>query len=260
MTTSIHDQQTAPLAAGWFVKADLRTNDRLARSVAWVITIILTANQLMIASISPKAAAVSKQSILSSLFGAKSAAAAVIIMPKLNPDGKTTSLSEQPTISEVSANPKSGDDLADAKAVMLGTGSPSYAPDGISFSDPVDAQNKWGAYEGKELTGELLTRYDALVNELTCSYCCGEAGTVTRNRNCGCAHAKAARGFFKYMLQTYGAEYSNEQLLGEAFRWQAIWYPKGAVEDYLLSIGKGNVVGHATHGGAGADGMHGLAK
>lgn len=258
--TSAHDQTVKQSESGWFVKADRTTNERLARSVAWVITIILAANQLMIASISPKAAAASKESILSGLFGAKSASAAMIIMPKINPDGKTTSLSEQPTISEVPANPKSGDDLADAKAVMLGTGSPSYAPDGISFSDPVDAQNKWGAYESKELTGELLTRFNALVNDLTCSYCCGEPGNVTRNGNCGCAHAKAARGYFKYMLETYGAKYSNEQLLGEAFRWQAIWYPKGAVEDYLLATGKSDVTGHATHGGAGADGMHGLTK
>lgn len=244
----------------WFVTADRQTNERLARRVAWVITIILAANQFMIASISPHEAAASPLASVKSMLGIKTASATMIIAPKINADGKTTSLVEQPTISKVPANPKSGDDLADAKTVILGTGSPSYVPDGISFSDPVDAQNKWGAYETITLTGEALTRYNTMTRELPCSYCCGEPGNVTRNSNCGCAHAKAARGYFKYMIQTYGAKYTNEQLLGEAFRWQAIWYPKGAVEDYLLATGKVNVIGHATHGGAGADGMHGLTK
>lgn len=255
-----HHQTTPPPAPGWFVKADRRTNDRLARRVAWLIIIVFAANQYMIASMAPKSAAASPLAAVKSMFGIKTASAMTIIGPKINPDGKTTSLVEQPTISEVPANPKSGDAVADAKTVTLGTGSPSYAPDGISFSDPVTAQNKWGAYESIELTGELLTRYNDLTDQLPCSYCCGEPGNVTHNSNCGCAHAKAARGFFRYMLQTYGAKYSNEQLLGEAFRWQAVWYPKGAVEDYLLATGKVNAIGHAPHGGAGADGMHGLTK
>ncbi len=258
--TSTHELNPPPPATGWFVQADRQTNERLAKGVAWVITIMLAANQFMIASISPPSAAASPLVSIKSMLGIKTASATTIIAPKINPDGKTTSLVEQPTISEVPANPKSGDALADAKIVMLGTGSPPYAPDGTSFSDPVTAQNNWGAYESLELTGESLTRYNAMTNALPCSYCCGEPGNVTRNSNCGCAHAKAARGYFKYMLQTYGAKYSDEQLLGEAFRWQAIWYPKGAVEDYLLATGKSNVIGHATHGGAGADGMHGLTK
>ena len=247
--------------ASWFVTADRRTNDRLARWVVWIIIIVLAANQLMIGSMSPRMAVASPRAILGSLFGTKSAAAAVIVAPKINPDGKTTSLVEQPTISQVPANPKSGDALADAKVVMLGTGSPDYAPGDASFSDPVKAEEIWGTYEQSiTLTGATLERYNGLINTFTCNYCCGEAMSVTRNKQCGCAHAKAARGFFKYMIQTYGDKYSDAQLMGEQFRWQAIWYPKGAVEDYLLATGKGDVIGHATHGGAGADGMHGLTK
>lgn len=259
MTDTIKPSIKKPTPS-WFVAADRQTNNRMARRVAWIITIILAANQFMIASISPKSADASPLASVKSMLGIKTASATTIIAPKINADGKTTSLVEEPTISEVPANPKSGDALADAKVVMLGTGSPAYAPDGISFSNPVDAQNKWGAYESVTLTGEALTRYNTMTSELPCSYCCGEAGNVTRNKNCGCAHAKAARGYFKYMINTFGSKYTNEQLLGEAFRWQAIWYPKGAVEDYLLATGKVNVIGHASHGGVGADGMHGLTK
>ena len=62
------------------------------------------------------------------------------------------------------------------------------------------------------------------------------------------------------MLEKYGDTYSDDQLFGEAYRWQAVWYPSGVVEDYLLATGRGDVLGHKTHGGAGADGRHGLAQ
>lgn len=259
MTDSITSPTSPP--TGWFVTADRRTNERMARGVAWIIIVLLAANQSMIMAMSPKPASASPLAAVKSMLGIKTASAATIIAPKLNADGKTTSLVEQPTISEVPANPRSGDAVANARAVMLGTGSPFYAPGGASFSDPVKAEELWGAYEQSvTLTGTALERYNGLINMFTCNYCCGEPANVTRNKQCGCAHAKAARGFFKYMIETYGQKYSDAQLMGEQFRWQAIWYPKGAVEDYLLATGKGNVIGHAPHGGAGADGLHGLTK
>lgn len=233
----------------------------MVRVAGWAVIILLATNQFLIGAMMPVSASATRGPALKSLFGVQSASAAVIIAPKINPDGKTTSLVEQPTISDVPANPKTKDAVADAKVVMLGTGSPFYAPSGISFSDAIKAEELWGAYEQSiQLSGELLTRYNTMTDTLPCNYCCGEPMSVTRNKQCGCAHAKAARGFFRYMLQTYGAKYSDAQLLGEAFRWQAVWYPKGAVEDYLLATGKGSVIGHATHGGAGTDGMHGLVK
>lgn len=193
------------------------------------------------------------------LLGIRTASAMTIIAPKLNPDGKTTSLVEQPTITEVLANPNTGDALADAKVVMIATGKPFYAPDDISFDDPINAQKKWGAFEQSiKLSGADEARYQKLISTMVCSYCCGGPTSVTLNKNCGCAHAKAVRGFYRYMLQTYGDKYTDEQLVGESHRWYAIWYPKGMLEDYLLATGKGSVLGHQTHGGAGTDGKHGL--
>ncbi len=256
----MHTEHRTPVSSpGWFIEADRPTNERLARRVVWIVTLLLAVNQLVIASLMPASATVSPASVVKSVLGINSASAQTIIAPQMNADGKTTTLVVQPTITEVHANPKSGDDLADAKVVMQAVGVPSYAPDGVTFDDPVDAEKLWGAYENAALTGELLTRYEGLVDTLPCSYCCGSASAVTRNRQCGCAHAKAARGFFKYLLQTYGDQYSDAELLGEQFRWQALWYPKGAIEDYLLAIGKGSVVGHSSHGGAGSDGNHGLS-
>lgn len=247
-------------ARQWFGTATRQTNDHRARYVTWVIVILLAANQFLMGSMFPKTTAATRSSALSKLLGIKTASAASIIAPQINADGRTTRLVEQPTISGVPANPKTSDPVADAKVVMLATGVPAYAPEGISFDDPVQAQNQWGTYETSiTLSGELVARYDQLTNDLPCSYCCGQPADVTRNKQCGCAHAKAARGYFKYMLQTYGAQYSDAQLLGEAYRWQALWYPKGAIEDYLLATGRGDVLGHEPHGGAGADGRHGVA-
>ncbi len=223
------------------------------------LIVLFILNQVLITRVSVATGAASSGGIVGQLFGIKIAAAATIIAPKINPDGKTTTLVEQPTITEVPANPNTGDAVADARVVMIPTGKPFYAPDDISFDDPINAQNKWGAYEDSiTLTGELQNRYNQLINTFTCNYCCGGPTQVTTISRCGCKHAKAWRGMFKYMLQTYGDKYTNEQLMGEAYRWTGIWYPKGVLEDYLLATGKGDTLPHQTHGGAGSDGRHGI--
>ncbi len=232
--------------------------ERMKKGLVWAITILLAVNQFMIGAMVPSASG-AKLGGLSALFGVHGAAAKEIIAPKLNPDGQTTSLIKQPTITEVPAEPKGMDPIEAAKAVMLATGKPFYAPDDISFDDPINAQNKWGVYERSiALDPDLEARYQKLINEMVCSYCCGGPARVTRNKQCGCAHAKAVRGFYRYMLQNYGSEYTDEQLLGESHRWYALWYPKGMVEDYLLATGRVDAMGHQNHGGAGADGMHGM--
>lgn len=223
------------------------------------LAILFLLNQLLIGQVTASMGLAPKGNLVASLFNIKTATAYVVYAPKLNPDGKTTTIVEQSTITEVPANPNSGDPVADAKVVMYPTGKPFYAPDDISFDDPINAQNKWGAYEDNiTLSGDLQTRYNQLINTFTCNYCCGGPTNVTVVARCGCRHAKAWRGMFKYMLQTYGDKYTNEQLMGEAYRWTGIWYPKGVLEDYLLATGKGDVLGHQTHGGAGSDGRHGL--
>lgn len=222
-----------------------------------VLAVFFMVNQFFISSAASKMGL--PTGAVAQLFGIKTVATKTIIAPKLNPDGKTTSLVEQPTISEISANPESGNALADAKVVMLARGKPFYAPDDIAFDDPINAQKKWGSFvKSINLSGEIYSRYQKLISSMVCSYCCGTPTSVTTINRCGCAHARAVQGFYKYMLQNYGGEYSDDQLLGEAHRWYAIWYPKGMLEDYLLATGKSGALPHNTHGGAGTDGRHGL--
>lgn len=228
---------------------NLNTNNGLFKIMTSLLTVIFLINQLMITQVAMAMGMLMK-------YGSEM----TIVAPKINSDGKTTSLYEWPTITKLMANPNSGDVLADAKVVMIATGKPFYAPDNISFDDPLDAQKKWGAYEAKiKLSAEDEARYQKMIAlMMTCSYCCGAPNNVTMVKNCGCAHAKAVRGFYKYMLQTYANEYTDEQLVGESHRWYSLWYPKGMIEDYLLFTGNENTLRHETHGGTGSDGRHGL--
>ncbi len=229
----------------------------MEKIITTFLIVLFAVNQLLISRVAAMTGLPSGG--VGKLFGVSTATAAVIIAPRLNPDGRTTSLVEQPTITDVPANPNTGDTLADAKAVVLPTGKPFYAPDDIAFDDPINAQRKWGAYERSvKLAGDLEARYQKLIGTMVCSYCCGGPTNVTTINRCGCAHAKAVRGFFRYMLQNYGATYADDQLLGEAHRWYALWYPRGMLEDYLLATGGSEALPHQTHGGAGRDGRHGL--
>ena len=117
----------------------------------WVITIFLAVNQVMIGSLVPKAQGRGALSSLQSLFGIQSAAAREIIATKINPDGRTTSVVKQPTITEVPAESKGMDTIEAAKVVMIATGTPFYAPDGISFDDPVGALAVWQPIAGSHI-------------------------------------------------------------------------------------------------------------
>lgn len=232
----------------------------IQKILVFTLAVLFLINQILMAQASAMMGITQQRGFVASLLGTKTKSSFTIIAPKVNPDGKTTSLSQWPTITQVLANPHSGHALADAKVVMIATGKPFYAPDDISFDDPVNAQKKWGAFENAiQLSAELEKRYQKLIETMmTCSYCCGEPNNVTMNKNCGCAHAIAVRGFYRYMLQNYGDKYSDEQLVGESHRWYALWYPKGMLEDYLLATGNESALPHETHGGAGSSGRHGL--
>ncbi|MFA4845480.1 MAG: hypothetical protein WC654_02895 [Patescibacteria group bacterium] len=222
---------------------------------------IFIINQFMVGQVSAELGGKSTLSAVANIFSIQSASAQTILMPMLNEDGSTTSIKLMPTITEVPAEGNSGDVVADALVVMQATGTPFYAPEGISFDDPIGALELWGTYDKSvTLSDDLQERYDDLTSRFTCNFCCGSPTRVTTVNRCGCAHSAAARGFFNYMLNAYSDTYTNEQLIGEAYRWMGIWYPEGTVQDYLLATDRGEVIGHKNHGGAGADGMHGFGS
>lgn len=231
------------------------------KGIVWVVAILLAVNQFLIGSLVPKTARAHPLRSLKTLFSAQDASAREIIATKINPDRRTTSVIKQPTITEVPAEPKGMDAVEAAKVVMIATGTPFYAPEGISFDDPVGALAAWQPFENQiQLSGDLQARWEKITGTMTCDYCCGGPMQVTVINRCGCRHAKAYRSIAKHILQGYGDKYTDEEILGELQRWKGIWYPKGVIEDYLLATGRVDVLGHQTHGGAGADGMHGIVN
>ena len=229
------------------------------------VIVALAANQLLISQVAtafgfvPAWRGQSVGRLLGSLVGVQSASARSVVATKLNPDGRTTTIGTWPTITEVPAEPKGMDPAEAARVVMVPTGKPFYAPEGISFDDPVAALAGWQKYEeSTQLSGELEARWQKIISTMTCDYCCGGPTRVTTINQCGCRHAKAYRSVAKYLVANYGDKYSDDEIIGELQRWKGAWYPRGVIEDYLLGTGRGDVIGHKTHGGAGADGMHGF--
>ncbi|MEK6951117.1 MAG: hypothetical protein AABX13_05330 [Nanoarchaeota archaeon] len=136
-----------------------------------------------------------------------------------------------PTISELPQKPSTGDAVQDLLNNLVPTGTPWYGTAaGVSFDDPVGAQNAWQKGLGVQLAPAEQERWNRIVNSFTCDYCCGSPQRPTIITHCGCAHSRAAQGMAKWFVKNYGSQYSDEEIYGEMARWYALWYPKGTIE------------------------------
>ena len=136
-----------------------------------------------------------------------------------------------PTISELQMKPATGDAVQDLVNNVVPSGTPWYGAEaGVSFDDPIAAQNLWGKGEAIQLDSAQEARWNRIVNSFTCDYCCGSPQNPTIITRCGCAHAKGARGMAKWFIKNYGDKYSDEEIYGEMARWYALWYPQGTVK------------------------------
>ncbi len=162
-----------------------------------------------------------------------------IIGPVINEDGRTVRLVEWPTITPGNSFAPTGDPTADAIAAVVPTGTPFYAPEGISFDDPLTSQKLWRQVGNSiQLSGEQQQRWQKLTGLFTCDFCCGGPSRVTIINRCGCAHSYAWQGMAKFFIANYGDQYTDEQILGEMTKWKAVWYPKGMVEYYMVYNGQ----------------------
>ena len=136
-----------------------------------------------------------------------------------------------PTISELTMKPLTGDAAQDLVNNVVPTGTPWYGQQaGVSFDDPLTAQNLWAKGRAIQLTPEEEQRWSRIVNSFTCDYCCGSPQNPTIITRCGCAHAAAAQGMAKWFVKNYGDSYSDEEIYGEMARWYALWYPGPTVK------------------------------
>ncbi|MBI2667862.1 hypothetical protein HYX17_03795 [Candidatus Woesearchaeota archaeon] len=140
-----------------------------------------------------------------------------------------------PTISELSIVSSTGDAVQDLLNNIVPTGNPWYGEQaGVSFDDPIAAQNRWAIYRSLQLTSAEQERWNRIANSFTCDYCCGSPQNPTIITRCGCAHSAAAQGMAKWFVKYYGDSYSDEEIYGEMARWYALWYPKGTIERIIL--------------------------
>lgn len=146
-----------------------------------------------------------------------------------------TKVKELPTISSNPAKSATGDPVQDALNAIVPVGTPPYGQQaGVSFDDPIKAQQVWGGYERSiQLTPEQQTRWQGIVGKFTCDYCCGSPSQPTIITHCGCAHAAAWRGMAKWFIANTGDKYTDEQIFGELSRWKALWYPGPTVQRVL---------------------------
>ncbi len=166
------------------------------------------------------------------------AGGSTIIGPVINEDGRTVHLIEWPTISSSASFAPTGDPTADAIAAVVPKGVPFYAPEGISFDDPLTAQKLWKQMgKSVQLSADQQQRWQKLVGLFTCDFCCGGPSGVTIISRCGCAHSYAWQGMAKFFVASY-PDYTDEQILGEMTKWKAVWYPKGMVEYYMVYNGQ----------------------
>lgn len=157
---------------------------------------------------------------------------------------QTTSASSSQT-SSAPPSPSTAE-LNAVVAQVIPQGVPSvYGPEvGVSFSEPIKAISTLESYDRGDkkitLTGEKLDRYVKVASMTACEYCCGAKTLVFKDGSaaCGCAHSAAMRGVIAYLIDKHGSEYSDAQILNEANRWKALFFPRQTVQKVLANQGQ----------------------
>lgn len=203
-----------------------------------VITVLLLANSLLI----PKAFAPIFSSTGGTIslgkfeYGPKTTLKPMPLAQGEQPviQGYGSKVKSIPTISELVISPSTGDAVQDVLNNVVPRGTPWYGEQaGVSFDDPIAAQNSWKKGLGIQLSADEQARWQRIVNSFTCDYCCGSPQNPTIITRCGCAHSVAAQGMAKWFIKYYGNSYSDEEIYGEMARWYAVWYPGPTVKRIL---------------------------
>lgn len=136
----------------------------------------------------------------------------------------------------------------DAVAMMISQGTPEYGEAmGISFDDPVGSMGLLAkVYNSvkadiKQNYPEVWERYLNLATKpvgISCEFCCGVGAVGITNSGelrCGCQHNPAIQTLT--MLLMKDTNYDDAEVLREAMRWKALWFPKDMVNLALKAAG-----------------------
>jgi len=128
----------------------------------------------------------------------------------------------------------------DALAIVFPTGTPAYGQSmGVSFDEPIKSL----AYMSKSYRSlksevesnnpEVFKRFLNLATKpvgISCEFCCGVGPVGIDNRGnptCGCQHNPAILYSALWLMQN--TDMSDAQILREALRWKALFFPKDMV-------------------------------
>tara|TARA_Y100000034_G_scaffold46233_1_gene56874 strand:- start:21733 stop:22398 length:666 start_codon:yes stop_codon:yes gene_type:complete len=136
----------------------------------------------------------------------------------------------------------------DAINIMISQGTPNYgASMGISFDDPIGALNLLAdnynnvKADVKQNNPEVWDRYLNLATKpvgISCEFCCG-VGPIGINSKgdltCGCAHNPGIQSLT--MLLMKDTSMNDAEVLREAMKWKALWFPRDMVNLALKASG-----------------------
>ena len=140
----------------------------------------------------------------------------------------------------------SGPSAQEVAAQILPKGVPArYGAElGVSFDSAAAAIAVLAPFEQDtrldKLSGKNLERYISIGSQTSCEFCCGAQTMVFAdgNKACGCEHSAAMRGVVAYLLDTYGDQMPDNEILAEANQWKATFFPGPTVEKYMAANGQ----------------------
>lgn len=112
---------------------------------------------------------------------------------------------------------------------------------GVSFDQAANSIGILAQYEQDtrpdKLSGEKLERYIKIGMATSCEFCCSARTMVFPDgkKACACAHSAAMRGLAAYLLDNYGDNMSDQEILAEVNQWKVAYFPGPTVQKTLAS-------------------------
>jgi len=136
-----------------------------------------------------------------------------------------------------------GDTVQDAIKAVISTGTPAYGAElGVSFDEPVSSLEILASLDRQvatsSLTEEEKTRFINIGTKISCEFCCGAPAVIDQSGRslCGCSHAASFSGLAKYLIKNHPDEWTDDEILLEATKWKALYYPKNMVEKAVAAL------------------------
>lgn len=127
---------------------------------------------------------------------------------------------------------------ADAVAMMLPTGTPSYgAAMGVTFDDAIGSLATLAKAQRPLLASLTPAEKDRFINlasmpvGISCEYCCGlQAVGINDDGSsaCGCQHNPALLSVTMWLMQN--TDYTDAEILREVYQWKSLFFPKDMVQ------------------------------